>query len=55
MRLTAYLDVLLEWSNMFECLLEKFESKTYAHFDIISRSEALAQTMTNIIGLTANQ
>lgn len=53
-RLTAYLDVLLVFSSMFERVLEKFESNKFANFNILSRSEALSQVMTNIIGLTAN-
>ena len=54
MRLTSYLDVLHVWANMFERVLEKFESRQYANYTFFARSEALSSVMASLIGLTAN-
>lgn len=54
-RLIDQLEVLHQWSNMFQRLIERFESRQFSNFDTIIRSEALASVFVALIALTANQ
>ena len=53
-RLLQSLEVLHGWSSMFCRLIERFESKQYSNFDVIIRSDDLAQVYIQILSLTAN-
>lgn len=55
MRLMAQLEVLHQWTRMFKALIERFESKNYAHFNVLMRSEDLARVFIELLALTANQ
>ncbi len=54
-RLMSQLEVLHAWAAMFQKLVEKFESRKYANFDCLTRSEDMASVMISLIALTANQ
>jgi|FrelakmetLWP11LW_1041352.scaffolds.fasta_scaffold213938_1 hypothetical protein len=51
----SQLEVLHAWAGMFARLLERFESRSYDHFEVIIRSDALASVLVALIALTANQ
>jgi hypothetical protein len=54
-RLMSQLEVLHSWAAMFQKLIEKFESRKYANFEAMVRSEDMASVMIALIALTANQ
>jgi len=53
-RLMSQLEVLHSWAGMVARLLERLESRSYDHFDVIIRSDALANVLVALIALTAN-
>ena len=54
-RLMDQQEVLQQWTRMFKAVIERFESKNYAHFIVMIRSEDLARVFVEILALTANQ
>ena len=53
--LDSYLDVLHEWACMFGRLIERFEKRKFANFNVLLRSEDLSSVMFKLISLTAKQ
>ena len=51
----SYLEVLHAWASMFANLIGVFESRKYANFDALIRSEDLASVLLAIIALTENK
>lgn len=51
----SQLEILHTWAGMFMRMIERFETRQYAHFDVIIRSDDLSSVYVALLALCANQ